>query len=195
MEIKYLDAYKSTLELNEALWKVSSKKTTIVLAVLFAFSIFLSVYSNLNSTEFSKSESYHSSTQGQVSVYNNYSNRHALESIGIVLIVFVILIFYYNRIRKKTFFIKAEESAIRFLETGNTYSIQINKDFIEYNSVDLLMKINWIKFSKYKIYKDYIFIGYQDYVSTIGIDKRLLNKTELEDLFQLFKEKNIQNLK
>lgn len=56
------------------------------------------------------------------------------------------------------------------------------------------MKMNWVIFSNYKMYKEYIFIGFRDTASIIGVDKRWLSKDDLENLFNLLKAKDIQKL-
>lgn len=54
MEIKCLNASESTLEINKALWKLKAKKTSVILVLLLVFSLSLSVYGAMHSSEFSK---------------------------------------------------------------------------------------------------------------------------------------------
>lgn len=195
MEIKCVNASESTLEMNKAFWKISSKKTFLILIVLLAFSLFLSVYGAIHSNEFSKNESYYSESNVQILTFNKYSNRHILESIGVVMTLVLIWMLYVQRVKKRLFFRRVEENAKRFLETGNEYTIKINEEVIESISPDLYIKMNWVLFSKYAIYKNYIFVGFREGFSIVGIDRRLLSNDEVDNLFKLLKEKGIQKLK
>lgn len=195
MEIKYLSASQSTQEMNKVLWKITNKKVIKILIILLMIGLSLSVYGAMNSKKYSKGESSYSESSTQVVSINHYNNHHIAESIGIVLVVLSIIIFQLHSVRKKIFFRKVDEISRRFLETGNKYLIRINENYVEYDSLDLYMKINWIKFSNYKSYENFIFIKFENNTSTIAIDKRLISKNDLEVLFVLFKSNNIQKIK
>ena len=193
MEIKYLNAFESTREINKVLWKITSKKTIMLLSSLLIIGVLLSVYGALNYKEYSKSKSAYSESNVQILSVNYYSNRHIAESIGVVLVVFSIVLFRLHSIKKKTFFRKIDEISRRFLETGNQYIIRINENYVEYDSLDLFMKINWIRFSNYKIYENFILMKSDS--SIIGIDKRLISETDLDVLLKFLKSNNIQKIK
>ncbi|WP_281634064.1 hypothetical protein [Flavobacterium luteolum] len=196
MEIKCSNAYESTLEANSAFWKITSRKRIIVLAILLVFSVFLSVYGALHSKEFSKGESVHSESNVQILTFNSYSNRHIAESIGVVMFVVVLFLFRLHFITKRNSFRKSAEIAKRFLETGNDYAIQFDKDCVEYKSYDLYMRINWIKFSNYKVSKDFVFIGDEAFARAIlVVDKRLITEIELDTLYGLFKSNDVREIK
>ena len=177
------------------MWKVSSKKRILILSFLLLISIFLSVYGALHSREFSKNDSYYSESNVQILTINNYSNRHVLESIGVVLFVVVSCCIRLHFIKKRIFFRETEKVAKRFLETGNQYFIEFSKEHVEYNSPELCMKINWIRLSNYKNYKDFIFVGFENYASVMAIDKRLLSPMDLDVLIGMFKSNDIRQLK
>ncbi|KAF2335688.1 hypothetical protein [Flavobacterium daemonense] len=168
----------------------------IILTILLVFSIFLSVYGAVHSKEFTKGESIHSESNVQILTFNTYSNRHISESIGVVMFVVVFLLFRFHFITKRVFFRKSMEVANRFLETGNEYAIQFDKDNVEYKSYDLYMRINWIKFSNYKVSKNFVFIGEKTLARAIlVVDKRLMTETELDTMYGLFKSNDVREIK
>lgn len=195
MEIKCSNAYETTLEANKVFWKMRSRKRILILILLLLLSIFLSVYGALHSSEFSKGESIRSESNVQILTFNNYSNRHVAESIGVVMFLVVLFLINLHFAVKKVFFRKTLEIAKRFQDTGNEFTSIFNIDNVEFKSYDVYMKISWIKFSNYRVCKDFIFIGNEAVIPTITIDKRLMLKSDLDTLYGLFKENDVKEIK
>lgn len=178
--------------MNKALWRIVSKKTTIFLIILFGIGLFLTVYGAMHSEEYSKGSSAYSESNVQILSIKNYSNRHIAESVGIVIIILGFILLKLHSSRKKIFFKNSDAAAQRFLDTDNEYSICINEEGVEYKSLDLYMKIKWLKFSNYKVYGNFIFIGLKENMPSIAIDKKLLIQDDLDSLFAILKANGIQ---
>lgn len=159
MEIKYVNASESTLAINKALLKITLRRSLIISILLIVIGLILSVYGAVHSEEFSKTESLLSESNVQILNISHYSNRHFAESFGGIMLICGVFLLWFNSIKKKVFLRYSNNAAKRFLETDNELLIDFNEEYVEYKSLDLQMKINWIKFTSYRIYKILFFFN------------------------------------
>ncbi|MEO7978329.1 hypothetical protein [Flavobacterium sp.] len=192
MEVKYVNASESTLEINKVLLKITSRRSLKLSILLIVIGLGISVYGAIHSEEFSKTESLQSESNVQILTISHYSNRHVAEAFGGIMFIGGILLLWFNSLKKKVFLTYTDKASKRFLETDNELLIDINEEYVEYKSLDFQMKINWIKFSSYRIYKNFIFLQLENHVTVVTIDKRLLSQSDLKILIGLF---NLNDLK
>ncbi|MDP9229760.1 MAG: hypothetical protein M3O67_03685, partial [Bacteroidota bacterium] len=68
-----------------------------------------------------------------------------------------------------------------------------NDEIVTYKSFLSNNEIKWAAFSNYTFYKNYLFLNSKDiFLSSIAIDKRLINETQFSELLTLTKQRLIE---
>jgi len=194
MEVKYTNAYKSALEINNLNWKIVSKNTILWLILFLNIGLLLFIYGIITFKEYSSSGSYSSESNIQILNINNYSNWHFSFSLGIMIILLVIKILKTHLNLKKKYFKNANERASRILKSNNEVIIEIDNELVKYRSAELNIEMKWIVFTDYIERENYIFLNIEKSFR-ISIDKRLISIEDMNWLLNKIEANNIKKIK
>jgi hypothetical protein len=127
-------------------------------------------------------------------VHTIQNNYHVTLGLGIAFMLFPFYLAYFYLVRqKKQFFKIVNKIADRHKSTSENYVLTINDNSLCYQDFEITREEKWSVFSKYKNYKDYLFLFRDDlYINCLVIDKRQISSSNLADLLMLLNNKLIE---
>ncbi|MDA3911062.1 MAG: hypothetical protein PF448_06880 [Bacteroidales bacterium] len=122
-----------------------------------------------------------------------FHNTNILPSFGIAFVLLAGMYFYQNQRYKKIFFEKTRKYAEYLKAQDAEIHITITNEMVTYEDSLLSQKIQWRLFTHYKLYHNYLFLIINEKnLSSIVIDKTMLNESEFSTLFKFLNQRLIE---